>query len=183
MSISRPVRLEQGQGSEQEAIETILYDRLPHNRVQCTICQRRCVLSEDQRGYCGTRVNREGHVYSLIYERVSTIMVSPIEKDPLFHYYPASDWLFLGDPGCNFQCPGCQNWDVAHLDLSQVPPTPIGVLEKAREIGLEEGLEYVYLGNVHGHAYENTYCPRCGNLLIRRDGFRGLGKWHCSWQV
>ena len=96
MSISRPVRLEQGQGSEQEAIEIILYDRFSDKRVQCTLCQRRCVLSEDQRGYCGTRVNREGHLHSLIYGRVSTIMVSPIEKKPLFQYFPVSDWLSLG---------------------------------------------------------------------------------------
>jgi pyruvate formate lyase activating enzyme len=41
-------------------------------------------------------------------------MVSPIEKKPLFQYYPASDWLSLGSVGCNFQCPGCQNWYIAH---------------------------------------------------------------------
>jgi pyruvate formate lyase activating enzyme len=60
---------------------------------------------------------------------------------------------------------------VPHLDLSHVPSTPVRVLEMARAIGLEEGLEYVYLGNVHGHSAENTYCPRCGNLLIHRNGF------------
>jgi len=41
-------------------------------------------------------------------------MVSPIEKTPLFHYYPGSHWLSLGSLGCNFKCPGCQNWDIAH---------------------------------------------------------------------
>jgi len=50
------------------------------------------------------------------------------------------------------------------------PPTPVGTLERAHDIGREQGLEFVYLGNVSGHRYENTFCPRCGELLIRRRG-------------
>ncbi len=58
--------------------------------------------------------------------------------------------------------------DYQMLDKS---PTPIGTLEKAHSVAREEGLEYVYIGNVWGHRYESTYCPRCGELLIKRDGF------------
>jgi pyruvate formate lyase activating enzyme len=43
-------------------------------------------------------------------------------------------------------------------------------LEWAHDIGREEGLGFVYLGNVLGHPYENTYCPECGELLIQRWG-------------
>ncbi|WXG47708.1 MAG: radical SAM protein [Candidatus Atabeyarchaeum deiterrae] len=66
----------------------------------------------------------------------------------------------------------CTRYYAAHkalaLGLSQ--QTPISSLERAREIGLEEGLRYVYLGNVPGHPGENTYCPICNNLLIERSG-------------
>jgi len=55
--------------------------------------------------------------------------------------------------------------------LRNLPPTPVKTLERAREIALEVGLHYVYLGNVPGHPAENTYCPRCGRLLIERKGF------------
>jgi len=48
--------------------------------------------------------------------------------------------------------------------------TPTEILEKAWKIGRNEGLEYVYIGNVLGHPYENTYCPRCNKLLIKRSG-------------
>ena len=48
------------------------------------------------------------------------------------------------------------------------PPTPVETLEKARDIGFEEGLLYVYLGNVPGHSGENTYCPNCKKLLLKR---------------
>ncbi|GAI45272.1 unnamed protein product, partial [marine sediment metagenome] len=52
-----------------------------------------------------------------------------------------------------------------------VPPTPVTTLEKARDIGRDEGLKYVYAGNVPGHPYENTFCPGCNHCLIERYGF------------
>jgi pyruvate formate lyase activating enzyme len=52
------------------------------------------------------------------------------------------------------------------------PPTPVGTLERARRVGKESGLHFVYVGNVLGHRWENTYCPGCGALLVGR---RGLG--------
>jgi len=52
--------------------------------------------------------------------------------------------------------------------LTHLPPTPVATLEMARRIAQEEGLKYVYIGNVPGHAADNTYCPRCGQVLIRR---------------
>lgn len=50
------------------------------------------------------------------------------------------------------------------------PPTPLSALERAWQIGKEEGLDFVYLGNVGGHRLENTYCPHCGQMLIERRG-------------
>ena len=61
---------------------------------------------------------------------------------------------------------------VPHLKLSHFPPTPVSGLEKARVIGTEHGLRYVYLGNVPGHPSENTYCPGCGRLLIGRSNYQ-----------
>ena len=55
--------------------------------------------------------------------------------------------------------------------LTNVPPTPVKTLERAREIAMEEGLKFVYVGNVHGHPGESTYCPNCGKPLILRRGY------------
>jgi pyruvate formate lyase activating enzyme len=55
--------------------------------------------------------------------------------------------------------------------LTYLPPTPVETLEKAREIALKIGLEYVYIGNVPGHKGNNTYCPKCHTLLIKRSHF------------
>ncbi len=54
--------------------------------------------------------------------------------------------------------------------IKNLPPTPVATLEKARDIAVAEGLQYVYIGNVPGHPGNNTYCPRCKQLLIRRVG-------------
>jgi pyruvate formate lyase activating enzyme len=61
-----------------------------------------------------------------------------------------------------------------HFRMTDRPPTSVSVLQRARQIGLEEGLRYVYSGNVPGDEGENTFCYRCGRLLIRRWGFSVL---------
>jgi pyruvate formate lyase activating enzyme len=61
---------------------------------------------------------------------------------------------------------------VPRYKLKSLQPTPLGTLEEARATALSAGLRYVYLGNVPGHEAENTACPRCQALLIRRVGYR-----------
>lgn len=70
------------------------------------------------------------------------------------------------------------------------PPTPIERIERAIEIAKKEGVEYVYIGNVLGHRYENTYCPNCGELLIKRYSYRvldirlkGNKCWKCGKEI
>ncbi len=61
--------------------------------------------------------------------------------------------------------------------LKNLPPTPVSTLEDAREVALSSGLEYVYIGNVPGHEGENTFCPKCGNMLVQRTGYM-VGEVH-----
>lgn len=315
---------------------SLLFKQLEDKVIQCQICQRRCKIPPGKKGFCKTRKNINGELYSLTYAKVSSIRVSPIEVKPLFHFYPGSKWLSLGSLGCNFLCPGCQNWEISHADidkeitfteyispektvqlaikdnckgiswtyneptlsleytldiaqlakeqglltnyvtngyitpeamnllgpyldayrvdlkgfsshtykrianisnfegilkiikmakykwnmhieiitnltpgyndneeelhamaqwiadqmgtetpwhitrfvphfkLSHCDYTPIPALEQARQIGMDKGLKYVYLGNVPGHSAENTYCPQCGKLLIERRNYQIL---------
>ncbi|MFC2089750.1 AmmeMemoRadiSam system radical SAM enzyme [Bacteroidota bacterium] len=55
--------------------------------------------------------------------------------------------------------------------LTQLPPTPVNILQSARDIALKEGLQYVYIGNVPGKDFQNTRCPECGNMVIERRGY------------
>lgn len=316
--------------------EALFYKKLTNNKVQCLLCPWNCLLAEGKVGNCGVRQNVEGKLYSLIYNKISSLAVDPIEKKPLYHFYPGSKVLSVGTYGCNLHCGHCQNLQIAHvreneelrvqsyefveaeklvvmakengcqgiawtyneptiwfeyalegaklakeaglytvfvtngyinpepldligpyldaysvdlkgftndfyqkvakikdfqqilaaterakknwnmllevttliiptlnddeaqlkniaswiveklgpetpwhisrfmpcLDYQHLPPTPIETLEKARQIGLQAGLYYVYIGNVPGHEAENTYCPKCKNILIERTGYQ-----------
>jgi pyruvate formate lyase activating enzyme len=55
--------------------------------------------------------------------------------------------------------------------LKSLPPTPVSTLDKAREAALSAGLEFVYVGNIPGHASENTFCPKCKKRIIQRTGY------------
>lgn len=69
--------------------------------------------------------------------------------------------------------------------LKNTPPTPVKTLETAAELAKSQGLKFVYIGNVFGHQLENTYCPKCGKLLIRRQGYtvteNNLQKGRCRY--
>ncbi|MFW9887913.1 MAG: AmmeMemoRadiSam system radical SAM enzyme [Candidatus Thorarchaeota archaeon] len=87
--------------------------------VRCLTCSHRCLIHEKKAGVCGTRVNVDGSVKSLIYGNVSSINNNPIEKKPLFHFAPGTMALTVGSWGCNASCPFCQNFDI-----SKRRPTP-----------------------------------------------------------
>jgi pyruvate formate lyase activating enzyme len=308
--------------------EALLYKRLRGKEVRCETCNRFCRIRDGKLGFCKTRKNVGGRLYTLVYGEISSLSPNPIEKKPLFHFYPGSRALTVGTVSCTFACPFCQNWEISkatlekfktsylppedlielckryncegtsisfneptllleysldvfklarkerlyntfvtngyfsskaldllakhcdamnvdlkgdekfyrnlckiadpepiwrnciearrkgiHIELTtliipgynddpnvirgiarraadeigedtpyhltrfypayefrDLPPTPIATLEKAREIALEEGLRYVYLGNIPGHPGENTYCANCKELLIERYG-------------
>ena len=321
--------------ADDRIVEASLYESLG-DEVKCHTCERRCLIPEGETGFCATRKNIGGRLYTLVYGDISSISANPIEKKPFFHFYPGTKALTVGGWSCNFTCPWCQNYEiskscerigqghylsphtfielvgkyhcqgtsisfneptllleysldvfvrskekgyyntyvtngymterglealVAHgldamnVDIkgeaeavqsfcgadvekvwrnavlargrgvwielttliihavndtedglrriarrikrelgndtpwhvtgyypaykfrneSFVPPTSVSTLEKARIIGLAEGLKYVYIGNVPGHPYENTYCPGCKQNLIERYGFSVTG--------
>lgn len=310
--------------------EAMLYQKLDDDKVRCDLCGHKCKIALAKRGICGVRENREGTLYTLVYGVVAAENVDPIEKKPLFHFYPGSRSYSISTVGCNFSCAFCQNSDISqmprdrgeirgrkispdeivenavstkakaiaytyteptvffefafdigriahnrgiknvfvtngfmtaeaiekispYLDAANVdlksfndgfyrkicggrlspvlgsirkmkalgiwvevttliiptlndgdeelkriaefilsvgaetpwhisrfhpmykmvnlPPTPLKTIHRAAEIGKEAGLRYVYSGNVPGDAGENTYCHKCGNLLIDRYGF------------
>jgi pyruvate formate lyase activating enzyme len=84
-------------------------------KVHCGLCNHRCIISPGKRGICSVRENREGRLYSLVYDRVIAQHVDPIEKKPLFHFLPGSLSYSIATPGCNFRCQHCQNADISQL--------------------------------------------------------------------
>jgi len=93
--------------------EAKLYEKLPDSRVRCSTCQWRCTINPDNSGVCRMYQNRDGVLYNLNYARASSLAADPIEKKPLFHFYPGSLCFSIGGWGCNFHCQHCQNWEIS----------------------------------------------------------------------
>ena len=86
-----------------------LFEKLPGKEVRCTACQRYCLIKVGKVGFCLTRKNINGQLYSLNYGLASAIQIDPIEKKPLYHFHPGTEILSIGSFGCNFRCKQCQN--------------------------------------------------------------------------
>ena len=96
--------------------EALLYEKLPESRVQCHTCQWGCRINPEKFGACGMYQNKAGILEDLNYALVSSMAADPIEKKPLFHFYPGTRVFSLGSLGCNFHCKHCQNWQISTAD-------------------------------------------------------------------
>lgn len=83
------------------------------SRLTCDLCPRQCKLAEGQGGFCFIRQNLHGQLTNISYGRVCALAIDPIEKKPLYHFYPGSKALSLGTLGCNMGCKFCQNWHIS----------------------------------------------------------------------
>jgi pyruvate formate lyase activating enzyme len=95
--------------------EALLYDRVDSHKVRCNLCAHRCVIADGKRGVCGVRENRDGMLITLVYGHIVSQHIDPIEKKPLFHFYPGSTAYSIATPGCNFHCRWCQNWEISQV--------------------------------------------------------------------
>ncbi len=125
-----------------------LYKKLKDNQVQCRACSWYCRMAEGKSGVCGTRVNRKGKLYSLVYGRAIGLQLDPVEKKPLFHFLPGEYLLSFGTIGCNFNCQFCQNWTQSQgsklgIKIEEIEITPKEIVELALE-KKAAGIAYTY---------------------------------------
>jgi len=91
-----------------------LFQKKDDNTTQCLTCERKCKIPLDEIGYCQTRININSEIYSLVYGLIPSLSFNPIEKKPLYHFYPGSLAITVGSYGCNFNCFWCQNHHISH---------------------------------------------------------------------
>lgn len=96
--------------------EAMLYEKLAEKRTKCNICQWRCVINPGKTGICRVYQNQDGTLHNLNYAHASSLAADPVEKKPLFHFFPGSLALSIGSWGCNFHCQDCQNWEISCED-------------------------------------------------------------------
>jgi len=129
--------------------EASLYEKLEGDRVQCNLCAHRCTINQGKRGKCFVRENRDGVLYSLVYGKLISMNVDPIEKKPLFHFQPSSRSLSIATAGCNFRCLHCQNSEISQFpkehagSIPGTDTTPLAVVESAMDHGCQS-ISYTY---------------------------------------
>lgn len=89
------------------------FKTLENGDVRCLLCPHACLIKSNDFGLCKTRENIDGTLYAPFYGKASSIAIDPIEKKPLYHFYPGSSILSVGTVGCSFHCLFCQNYSIS----------------------------------------------------------------------
>ena len=102
--------------------KAVLWDKLDDDKVKCHVCANECLITPGKVGICRTRKNFNGELYTLIYgSLISSGTLDPIEKKPLYNFWPGHKAYSIASIGCSFRCQNCQNWSI-----SQANPTDDG---------------------------------------------------------
>ncbi len=163
--------------------EASFYIKLENHEVQCTLCPRKCIISEGKFGDCHARRNRDGVLSSEVFGRLSAQNTDPIEKKPLYHFYPGSSILSIGTIGCNMHCSFCQNHHLSQCKyrkpsiISNSSPHDIGqaVLQTANNTGIaftynEPVVNYEFIMDTARLVkMENKHTAMISNGYINRD--------------
>ncbi|MFQ5835788.1 MAG: AmmeMemoRadiSam system radical SAM enzyme, partial [bacterium] len=128
--------------------EAMFYEELEDGKVICQLCPYYCRIGDGKRGTCGVRENQEGKLYSLVYGKVVSLAIDPIEKKPLYHFYPGSDAFSLATVGCNLRCLNCQNYSISQLprgrgEIEGRDYTPESIVSQAKRSGCKS-IAYTY---------------------------------------
>jgi len=180
----------------EELLQAMLREELPGSRVRCHVCQWRCVIGPDKLGLCKMRQNRDGKLYVLNYAQVSSAGADPIEKKPLFHFYPGSRVFSLGGWGCNFHCQHCQNWQISCTGLpsgsgtQQIPPRTAIELTRGYNCG---GIAWTYnepaiwfeytLDSAKLAKENNLYTVYVTNGYLTPEALDIIGPFLDAWRV
>ena len=97
------------------------YEARADKSVVCTLCPHDCHIHDGGRGVCAVRYSRGGRLYTLVYDKVISREIDPIEKKPLFHFLPGSSAYSIATVGCNLRCSFCQNWQISQWPKEHLP--------------------------------------------------------------
>jgi pyruvate formate lyase activating enzyme len=99
--------------------EALFYTEMENQTLRCDLCPWYCILKPGQTGVCKVRENINGKLITHVYQKVAALGVDPIEKKPLYHFYPGKNILSVGEVGCNLHCTFCQNHRISQCFASE----------------------------------------------------------------
>lgn len=99
--------------------QALYYEEIDNDKVQCHLCPHNCILLPGERGNCTVRKNIDGKLIAENHGLCSFVQFDPIEKKPLYHFYPGAQILSIGSIGCNMNCNFCQNCEISQTSIDQ----------------------------------------------------------------
>lgn len=145
------------------------WKKLDVNKIVCHLCPRHCVLMEGQRGFCFVRENRHGQMVLTTYGFTAGFCVDPVEKKPLYHFYPGTGILSFGTAGCNLGCQFCQNWDLSRSrDSGRTgeKAAPLTIAKTAKKMGCQS-VAFTYNDPVIFAEYAIDTAKACHDLGLK----------------
>jgi pyruvate formate lyase activating enzyme len=153
--------------------EAMFYSPLKDEKVQCFLCNHRCMILPSKRGICGVRENQDGMLYTLVFGRAISLNVDPVEKKPIYHLFPGSSSFSVATMGCNFRCLQCQNYEISQrpreggrIEGSTVSPSQIVMMAKKYRC---QSISYTYTEPTiyFEYAYETA-------VLAKKEGIKNI---------
>lgn len=135
--------------------EASYYESFSDRSLQCFLCPNHCTIPPGRFGICKARKNIDGKLYSMVYGKIASVHVDPIEKKPFFHFLPGSKVFSAGTTGCNMRCAFCQNWEISQAfpeDVRTENATPEQLVAKAIESGAQS-IAFTYNEPVIAYEY------------------------------
>ena len=124
------------------------YTKEDEGQVRCLLCPHNCLLKPGQTGICKVRNNKDGALFSTNYGKVCSLHLDPIEKKPLYHFYPGKNILSVGTVGCNLHCRFCQNYEISQTTVKDYPYlkaySPATIVSLATGEDNNIGIAYTY---------------------------------------
>ncbi|WP_418791459.1 AmmeMemoRadiSam system radical SAM enzyme [Phosphitispora sp. TUW77] len=156
--------------------QAMLWENIGNDKIRCLLCPQKCVITEGKKGFCRVRHNNGGVLYAVNYGQVTSYGIDPIEKKPLYHFYPGSDIFSVGTFGCNLRCGFCQNWSIAHGDPDTVTISPEQLATATAAAAAEEhdghnsiGIAYTYSEPLMWYEYVYDAAK-----LVRASGLKNV---------
>lgn len=128
--------------------EASFYQKLGTKKVQCLLCPQNCIIGPEKTGLCKVRRNSNGVLLSENYGMISAKHSDPIEKKPLYHFFPGKEIFSIGTVGCNMHCLFCQNSEISQTCVLEAGflkyIKPEDIIKEAQSISKNIGIAYTY---------------------------------------
>lgn len=134
------------------AKQALFWEKREDGKIKCELCPVGCVIAEGKIGVCMGRQNKDGVLYAINYGNVVSIAIDPIEKKPLYHFYPGTTILSTGPNGCNLRCGHCQNWTISQIKSPTEYVSPESMVDLALKHN-SVGIAYTYTEPVIWYEY------------------------------